>query len=53
MRGTEVDLEEYVDRASLICTDLSKNDEMPGKVGGEQGQEAKVCILALGNKQSK
>lgn len=53
LRGTEVDLEEYVNRASIICTDLSKNEERPGKVGGEQGQEVRVCILALGYKQSK
>lgn len=51
--GTEVDLKEYVDGVSLVYTDLSKNKEMPGRLGGEQGQEDRVCLLALGNKQSK
>lgn len=42
-----------MDGTSIVCTDLSKNEEMPRRLGGEQGQEGWVCILALGNKQSK
>jgi len=53
LRGTEVDLKEYVEVASIVCTDLSKNKEMPGRLGGEQGWEGRVCILALGSKKSK
>lgn len=53
LRGIEVDMKEYEDGAAIVGTDLCKKREMPARLGGEQGQEGRVCILASGNKQSK
>lgn len=50
--GIEVDLKECVDVVSIVCTFLSKNKEIPGRLGGEQRLEGRLFILALGNKQS-
>lgn len=42
MRGIEVDMKEYEDGAAIVGTDLCRKREMPGRLGGEQGQEGRV-----------